>query len=237
MTRMVEPATDFKQVNQDLEVINNSMTSISSNIQDITRKKKWFIYGLGVKHSLDEAKKIITKNPSYLLRDEIDYLKHLVKIFEGSYVHGCYKLKFTEWLEIYGKGLGSLKSRSNTERSRVVELGKSIDTESKIQLTFQLIRSNFLLVEKEIVKLQEIAIFDTSKIKSLMRGIGQIVNHLTRCYYFEFAYITSSNNFKLAELEEFIEDLNEFNNVLNKEDSFINFFENFVGNENETIHA
>lgn len=227
----------IKNINKDLSIINYSVSSVSSGIQRISKRKKCFIYGVSVKNSIKQAKKVLEKKPDYLLKVELDYLSYFVKVFESSHIHGIYRLKYRNFLEIYNKAFKSLEARSKNERNRVVEIGKSIDIESKIQLSFELVHSNFILIEKKIKILKEKDKFDPNRIKSLMRGIGQIVNHLTQCYHFETCYIISSQEFDLSDLNDFIDELNEFNNSIMNEDSFIDFFQDFVGEYERSVYA
>lgn len=221
----------------DLEVITNSVNSVSSNVQTISPKRKLIMYGDQIIMNIGRIKEIVQKKPYYLLESEIDYLIFYINTFEKSHFHGGFKLKFHDLFELYKKGLNSLENRSEKERDRVIELGKSIEIESKIQLAFKLIHSNFNLIEQGINEYQQQNRFDPNKIKSLMRGIGQVANHLSMCYYFEFSYFDSQiskNKFELGDLNDFIEDLNDFNNYLIKKDSFIEFFENFLTQDGNT---
>lgn len=215
------------KLESDLEIINESVRSVSTKLRHFSRKRKCFIYGSEVRNEISNARKIIQKKPEYLIESEINYLSYFVKAFEDSHIHDSYRLKLFHFLEIYKKGLFAIENRIDNERNRIVEIKESIDKESKIQLTFELVYNNFMLVKKKIMKLQEEDIMDINRIKSFIRGIGQVVNHLTQCYVFEFDYIFSED-FSVEELDEFIEELNEFNSSIQDENDFIDFFENFV---------
>lgn len=225
-----------KNRNKDLSVINDSVNHVSSGVQYISKKKKYFVYGQNMRFNINQAKKIIEKNPDYLLVAELKYLSYFVEVFESSNVHEQYKLKYTNFFEIYKKAFKSLKIRSKNERDRVIEIGKSIEIESKIQLSFELVSSNFVIIEEKIKELQKNK-FNPKKIKNVMMGIGRIVNYLTSCYYFELGYIKSLSEIDLSELDDFIFELNEFNQKIQKSNCFIDFFQDFMGDYETPIYA
>jgi len=192
---------------ESVKTVANSFNSISTNLNYISKRRKYFIYNSNVLIWIRRSQEIFKKTGGNLLESEADFLRSFISTFSKSRIHDIFRVDPRNYLEVFNKGLKALESRCLDERKHIVKSSKNIDIESRIQLLFKLVYEIFKKTRERVVDDFSLFLNSPDKFVPLAMQLHKVSINLIKLYYFEFLYLENSKEVSIEELEQFQYDL------------------------------